>query len=208
MILKKNLILLACILYKPPGNHPFLSQSQQFDSFLESYEDLLSKITNTETYICTDSNIDLLDINSSVNSKRFFELSASHGFLNIITNATRFSTHNQSLIDQVFTNSDKLIYDSGVLIQDISDHFFTFTKIKMSVKNNKPKPKITRSFSDQNIQLFKISISNLTWNEVLSCSTPDSGFDAFWDLFSTFFIFIFRRGKRHLIKTSIKFRAS
>ena len=57
--------------------------------------------------------------------------------------ATRFSAYNQSLIDQVFTNSDKSTYDSGVLIQDISDHFFTLTKIKMSVKNNKPMPKIT-----------------------------------------------------------------
>ena len=46
---KKNLILLACILYKPPGNHPFLSQGQQFDSFPESYEELLSKIIEEGT---------------------------------------------------------------------------------------------------------------------------------------------------------------
>ena len=67
-------------MYRSPGNLLFLSKSQQFDSFLESYTDLFFKITKTETYICTDSNIDLLDINSSVNRKIFFELSASHGF--------------------------------------------------------------------------------------------------------------------------------
>ena len=83
-------------LYRPPGNHPTLTPSNQLESFLESYEDLLSRLSNTESFIYTDSNIDLFTLNKCASTRRFFELSLCHGFLNIITKASRFSAHNHS----------------------------------------------------------------------------------------------------------------
>ena len=47
-------------IYRPPCNHPLLSVNQQLESFLDTFAELLVNIGTTETYICTDSNINLI----------------------------------------------------------------------------------------------------------------------------------------------------
>ena len=174
-------------LYRPPGNHPVLTPSQQMESFLESFEELLVNIGITETHLCTDSNIDLLKLNSSPSCKKFFEIATSHGYLNLISRATRLSSTNFSLIDQILTNADNSEFSSGVLIQDISDHFFTFSKVKISKKHSKSKPKHTRSFSKTNSQNFKMNLSNLSWTDILEHNDPELGFNSFFQIFSDLF---------------------
>ena len=114
------------IIYRPSGNHPLLSVNQQLESFFYNFEELLVNIGTSETYICTDNNNNLLDLNNCNSSKNFFELSTSQDFLHVITKATGFSSHNFSLIDQIITNADKFEFKSGVLIYDLSHHFFYF----------------------------------------------------------------------------------
>ena len=174
-------------LYRPPGNHDSLTINQQIEHFFEAYEELLVNIGNTETYICTDSNIDLLKVNSCSFSKKYFESTISEGFINLISKATRFSSNHFSLIDQIITNADKNDFSSGVLIHDISDHFFTFNRLNLSKKTPKLKPKLTRSFSDLKIQTFNNNLSNLMWTDVLSSSTPEEAWNYFWNEFSDLF---------------------
>ena len=126
-------------IYRPPGNHPLLSVNQQLESFFYNFEELLVNIGTSETYICTDNNNNLLDLNNYNSSKNFFELLTSQGFLNLITKATGFSPHNLSLVDQIISNTDKSEFKSGVLIHDLSDHFFTFNGLYLSKKISKPK---------------------------------------------------------------------
>ena len=91
----------------------------------------------------------------------------------------------------ILTNADNSEFSSGVIIQDISDHFFTFSKIKMSKKHFKSKPKHTRSFSDTNIQNFQMKLSNLSWTDILEHNDPELGFNFFFKLSLTFLIYIF-----------------
>ena len=107
------------------------------NSFYEYFEKLLVDLSasRNDSFILTDSNINLLSLNNNVNSSRLIELTLSHGFINLISKATPITQNNFSLIDQIFTNCDKSAFSSGVFISDISDHFFTFTSFSHKRKN-------------------------------------------------------------------------
>ena len=96
------------------------------------------------------NNIDLLSLNNNASSNKLFELSTSLGFLNIVNKATRFSARGHSPIDQIFKKFKKCEFETGVLVQDISDHFFTFSKLNKA----KQQSKFIISFSELNILNF------------------------------------------------------
>ena len=175
-------------LYRPPS-HNILPPSEHSEVFLETLEHLLSNLAgvNKEVYILTDSNIDLLSINSSKLSSDYFNKLLSHGFCNTTYKATRFSKDNHSLIDQIIYKSVNSSFKSGVLIHDISDHCFPFCQLNIKRKVEKNTQKSSRSFCEENLINFKNCLSNLEWNEVLDCNDPEVAFLKFWDIFSTFF---------------------
>ena len=176
-------------IYRPPGNHPFLSQSDQLAAFFMEFTSLLSRLSldATETYILMDSNIDLLNISGNPASLNLLELCLSNGFLNIVTKATRTSQNRFSLIDQIFTNSNSSKYMSGVILNDISDHFFTFSSLNSSKSIQKPKLKTSRKFNDQNIAMFKNNLTNFSWDHLFEIDDAEMAFDSFWDSFNALF---------------------
>ena len=145
---------------------------------METLETLLSNLSrvNKEVYILTDSNIDLLSINSNKLSSDYFKKLLFHGFCNTTYKATRFSKVKHSLIDQILSKSINSKYKAGVLIQDISDHCFPFCQLNIKLKAEKNTQKSSRSFSEENLNNFKNCLSNLEWNEVLDCNDPDVAF--------------------------------
>ena len=102
----KNNSALFISLYRPPS-HDILPPSKQNEVFLETLETLLSNLSrvNKEVYILTDSNIDLLSINSNKLSSDYFNKLLFHGFCNTTYKATRFSKVKHSLIDQILSKS-------------------------------------------------------------------------------------------------------
>ena len=176
-------------LYRPPGNHPSLSPTNQLIEFLDIFKKLTSLIatSGTDFFILTDSNIDLLRINSLTRNKEFFETALENGLLNVITKATHFSDTNQSLIDHIFTNVNDVNSYSGVLINKISDHFMSFTslpckRIKMANKNIK-----SRNFSIENMQTFKNALLNVNWDSILLIDDVDRANSEFNDTFNSLF---------------------
>ena len=87
-----------------------------------------------EVFILTDSNIDLLSINSNSLSSNYLEKLLSYGFFNTILKATHFSKENFTLIDHILSNSDNTCIKSGVLVNDLSDHLLPFCQL--NVKKN------------------------------------------------------------------------
>ena len=63
--------------------------------------------SNFPTYILSDTNLDLLKINSE-NSKDFLEIYTCYGFLPLISKATRFQNVSYSAIDHIFAFSQVL----------------------------------------------------------------------------------------------------
>lgn len=78
-------------------------------------------------------------------------------------------------------------YESGVVISDISDHFFTFLKLGSKSKSRNTTAKTYRNMSDENMNKFKLCLSNLHWQEVLDLENPNDGFNCFWETFHTLF---------------------
>jgi len=134
-----------------------------------------------------DSNINLLNISGNPASLNLLELCLSNGFLNVVTKATRTSQNRFSLIDQIFTNSNGSKYMSGVILNDISDHFFTFSSLNSSKSIQKPKLKTSRKFNDQNIAMFKNNLTNFSWDHLFEIDDAEMAFDSFWDSFNALF---------------------
>ena len=180
--------MLFVSLYRPPS-HKILTLSQQSDAYLEMLDFLLTSLSqfNFDSFILTDSNIDLLSLNHNNLSSKYLQSILSHGFLNIIHKSTFFSKYNHSLIDHILTNSHALSFISGVLTQDISDHCFTFCSINLKKEKVAKVAKNARSFSDFNTSKFYESLSNIGWSDVLDCQDPENAYNIFWDLFSTLF---------------------
>ena len=178
--------MLFVSLYRPPS-HKILTLSQQSDAYLEMLDFLLTSLSqfNFDSFILTDSNIDLLSLNHNNLSSKYLQSILSHGFLNIIHKSTFFSKYNHSLIDHILTNSHALSFISGVLTQDISDHCFTFCSINLKKEKVAKVAKNARSFSDFNTSKFYESLSNIGWSDVLDCQDPENAYNIFWDLFST-----------------------
>ena len=174
--------------YRPPGNHPTLNDSELFNSFMTSFEAHVVSLANHNSFILTDSNINLLAIDQSKHSQDFLDFMLSHGFLNLITKATRFSKNSFSLIDQIFTNLKNPPPHSGVILNDISDHLVTFTCLNLKKKiNSTPKFKEYRVFSDTCISRFKNDLSNIDWTNVIDKNDANEAFNNFMDTWSFLF---------------------
>jgi hypothetical protein len=106
-----------------------MSTNIQLTSFNSHLDSLLARLNalKLNSYIFLDSNLNLLHISTDNNAANYHDLITSNGYLQTITRATRIQHNNFSLIDHILTNSPSTKSQSGILISDISDHFFTFT---------------------------------------------------------------------------------
>ena len=202
---KPNRKITFTSLYRPPGNHPSLSAGDQLDSFMKSFSDLVCLLSSRDSYICMDSNINLLNLVNSNISQNFIDLLFSNGFLNLITKATRFSKNSFSLIDQICSNLNCSSFTSGVIISDLSDHFITFSCLSLKKDLPKaPKFKDYRDFSNDNILRFKSDLSKINWGSVLTENDPNIAFSNFWDNWSMLFDLHFPLKRIHFNKNHHK----
>jgi hypothetical protein len=127
------------------------------EQFFEIFSDLILRLqeTNRESYILMDANINLLDIDN-LDARQYMNLLFAAGYLQGIFKATRIQNQSKSLIDNIHFNNIRENILSGVLISDLSDHFFTFIcPQSCSPKPNNHKTTATRDFSLPNLNNFK-----------------------------------------------------
>ena len=101
----------------------------------------MQTLSNTNTILCGDFNIDLLQVNQRPLYSDYFNTLLSNCFYSSITLPTRFSERNCTLIDNVFCNFSMKNKDvsPGLIICDISDHLphfaFIHSKEKKALNN-------------------------------------------------------------------------
>ena len=108
----------------------------------------------------------------------------AHGFTQLISTTTRIQGNTVSLIDHILTNSNQNLYESGVIISDISDHFPVFTIIPSNTKNKQAKHAFSRSFSHANVEKFREKLANTDWAMVTSKNDVNECYTIFWEKFS------------------------
>ena len=107
----------------------------------------------------------------------------SQGFIQAISHTTRIQGNTHSLIDHILVNSPTTKIQSGTLISDISDHFFTFITVGHRYDKRPVKKKTARKFTQQNIDSFKNHLTNCNWNNVLQEQDVNVSYNLFWEKF-------------------------
>ena len=107
-------------IYKPPD--------LDSDIFHCELEILLEDLTqeNKTTFLAGDFNHDLFNIANNNKTLEFFNTLACNGFWPTIFKTTRISDERCSLLDNIFCNNIELVSCSGIIYEDLSDHFPIF----------------------------------------------------------------------------------
>ena len=131
--LYNNFSFIIYQIYKPP--------SIDTGCFIEGLANVLESqpFGNKTVFVCGDFNIDLLSINTKGSTLDFFNLLASSSLFPLISKPTRVQNASFSLIDNIFCNNLNIIQASGIILDDISDHFPIFININMEMTVHKAK---------------------------------------------------------------------
>ena len=179
---KKTYLLSS--LYRSPTPPKNMTSYNQLNLFFTQFETLLSRVgcRKLNAYIFLDSNINLLNM-SDFHAENFLQIVLNTGFIQLITKATRLQNNHASLIDNILTNAPCSKTSSGIIVNDISDHFLTFCQPNYSKIAKPPLPQSKRNFSKDNITQFKNALRNISWNDCLRSNDVDESYSFFWDNF-------------------------
>jgi hypothetical protein len=112
--------LICGVIYRHPNSN--------LNNFLDYINSTTDKI-NRENKLCLllgDFNIDLLKIETHVDTDNFLNILGSSFFLPQILQPTRITDHSATLIDNIFFNSLQHFTISGNLVYDLTDHLPNF----------------------------------------------------------------------------------
>ena len=149
----KNVIIGS--IYRPP------SFSNRI--FFECFEKLLGTLENEKKMVILggDFNYNLLDINDQP-SFMFNNLLASYGYSPTISKPTRVQKEKCSLLDNFYINHLSYYYTSGVIIDDLSDHFPVFLSLSFKTPKKQLKPAMKKVFDKSKIiELNQYLVSKL-----------------------------------------------
>ena len=160
-ISSNNKKILISNIYRSPS--PNLDST---NSFCEKLESLLSNLNlmNSQSILFMDSNINLLNLLTNAGVRNFHDTITNNGFLQLILKSSRIQNNSFSLIDQILTNNNTSNILSGSIINDMSDHFLTFTTFSAHKKEKCQKVIESRNFSPKNVANFKEALGALTWD--------------------------------------------
>ena len=132
-------IIIGCI-YMPPR----YSSSR----FLDCMQFTLDKLEHERKFIVIagDFNYNTLNIDDN-DSISFSNLFSSYGFISTISKPTRVTLDTSTLLDNIYINNSNLFVSSGVILEDLSDHFPVFSLLKL---NHSPTPVGSKTYFDIN----------------------------------------------------------
>lgn len=182
--LHKSKIILGNI-YRPPsrGVKDFTA-SQQTEFCLDIFSGILNQISesNLQCFLTGDFNFCLLKHQQSSHVSDFINRMFSGGMINLINHPTRMGNNQPSLLDHIWTNKIQS-YESGILLNYMSDHFPIFTFI--GTKKTDPSPKLIKvqNTNTENVNSFVNEISETSWENILSCDNVQDSWDRFDSMF-------------------------
>ena len=133
---KKKRVIIGSI-YKPPS-----SNSNVFLEYLEKLLNVLERETCCKI-LAGDFNFDLNNVKKDKHSVTFSNLLLSYGFLPTISQPTRVDSNSSALLDNIFVNDMSFVAKSGVIIDDMSDHFPIFTSFIFKCYTNEERRTVT-----------------------------------------------------------------
>ena len=150
--LRSNQKVMVSSIYRPP-NTPEAEFIDEYSQFVC----ILKKMDNKGIIIGLDHNLDLLKTFKHGPTERFLNTNLALNLIPTITRPTRITKNTATLIDNIFISQHWLSnYDSGVLIDDISDHLPSITMVKsLKVSKKEPITITSRDTRQRNVTALK-----------------------------------------------------
>jgi hypothetical protein len=160
---------------------PNTAPRADFDVFSNTLFDIMNIINNEHKngIIMGDMNIDLLKFNSHNKTSEYLDEVFSHGFLPVIHKPTRICHSSASLIDHIYTNNIASQTLSGIITNDVADHFGIFHSVKIINNLSRKNNTMTRNMSSTNIDTFKTHLTHTNFDTVLKKDCPNEAYDEF-----------------------------
>ena len=163
--------IITCM-YRTPGTN--------IETYLEHLNKLSQKVKNKTFFLIGDFNINLINYETHSGTKNFMDTLSSYGIHPLIIKPTRITLESCTLIDNIFTNiNDEL--NSGIIINDISDHLPIYTVYPKGYYNGtvEKSKQFKRVTNLENLNKFKMLLSNYNWESVLQSDDVDSAYNEF-----------------------------
>ena len=162
------------VVYKPPESNT--------DIFVAHFSDLMGVISKErkQCILMGDFNLDLIKVDIHNQTKDFVHSLYTNAFYPTISKPTRVTEHSATLLDNIITNITGYCINSGVLYNDISDHFPVFNVLQIDSKTTKTYEYIFKRMNTvQNIEKLNTELKNVNWDDVFIDENPDSAYDTF-----------------------------
>jgi len=130
-----------------------------------------------------DMNVDLLKYSSHDATDTYVDGIFSRGFIPRILKPTRVTHTSATLSDHIITNDIACSSTSGIIINDVADHFAVFYISTSTLNNTKSQIKHTRLVTERNIANFKFHLDNIDFSSVIHATCPNEAYDKFHDLY-------------------------
>ena len=163
--------LVSCV-YRMPGSC--------INTFCNEFRQVLQAEIKPKQniFICGDYNINLLKYEEHNPTRNFIDLMNSFSLKPTINKPTRITRHSQTLIDNIFTNEIVKPIETGILINDISDHLPIYNIVKQINSQSNTSTSINsilrrRKLDDETLLVLENSLQNTDWSPVLDASVTD-----------------------------------
>ena len=185
--INSKLKIIVGSIYRPNSATINVTATEQLAKFNDSLTSILSTVGKKKIYILGDINIDVLKFETHKQTTDYVNSLFSLGCLQIITKPTRCNHHSSTLIDHIITNEISDKYVTGVITCSISDHFPVFCFLNHSREQQKHKTVTSRKINEQNLEKFKIKLTEESWNETLTSTDAQGSFNSFNSKFNKIF---------------------
>ena len=165
---KKNTVI-GCI-YR----HPSMGLEEFNTDYMSPFFEALDK-ENKSKYLIGDYNVDLLKIDSDLETSNFFDTITSSLMVPHITLPTRITPTSKTLIDNIFSNSPNFKDGiSGNLTVSLSDHLAQFLIISDESHHSTSKQHLfTRDYKNFDKNGFMCELQQIQWPTILKLHTND-----------------------------------
>lgn len=180
--LDNNKKILVSNVYRPNTPVNNMTHSDQIDLFIEIFTNLQNELDSLkyDSYILSDINIDILKFESNEKTNEFLLQSFANGFLPLVGKPTRVTDNSRSCIDQIFTNRIFNRMNSGIILNNISDHFPIFSVCQQNHDKKKRDSFIFRTTMNENTwNNYLTYLNNINWTPILESNSTENCFSLF-----------------------------
>ena len=167
-----------------PNTAPLAS----LDKSIQIHNEILDKILSNklhakcEIQILSDFNVNMLNYETHGQTNEYINCLISKSFLPVITLPTRIKNQSATLIDHIWTNKMCNVYNSGIIINSLSDHFPVIYIEEGRQQKVVLPDKSIRRINSNTIPAFCNLLKSASWKNVVNENNPKLAFDNFFEI--------------------------